>query len=75
MWFHNGQPLSTETASHAQLSDDGRVLVISSVLVADTGLYVCVATNEAGEAEKHFDLQVWGESLYTCNRCGVSVYL
>ncbi|PVD21525.1 hypothetical protein C0Q70_17323 [Pomacea canaliculata] len=59
MWFHNGQPLSTETASHAQLSDDGRVLVISSVLVADTGLYVCVATNEAGEAEKHFDLQVW----------------
>lgn len=49
-----------ETASHLQLTSGGRRLQIASAMVSDTGLYRCIATNEAGEADELFELQVWG---------------
>ncbi|KAK7094973.1 hypothetical protein V1264_006443 [Littorina saxatilis] len=59
LWFHNNQPLDTDSDPRVQLSSGGRRLQISSAEVEDTGLYRCIATNEAGEAEETFDLQVW----------------
>ena len=60
LWFHNNQPIDMETTFHLQLTSGGRRLQIASALVSDTGLYQCIATNEAGEAEERFELQVWG---------------
>ena len=38
--------------------------------MADTGLYRCIATNEAGEADKQFQLEVWGKSDTDTRRGG-----
>lgn len=58
MWFHDNQPVDVESPRF-QLTSNSRQLQISSVQVPDTGIYICIATNEAGQSEKRFDMQVW----------------
>lgn len=43
----------------------GRTLQILNAKVEDAGRYTCVATNEAGETLKHYEVKVYGEFLMT----------
>ncbi|XP_030391160.1 hemicentin-2 isoform X4 [Gopherus evgoodei] len=55
-WLHNDLPVTT--SPRHQLLEDGRLLRVASVQVADTGSYVCVAENREGSTEKRFALTV-----------------
>ncbi|XP_072429742.1 hemicentin-1 isoform X3 [Chiloscyllium punctatum] len=55
-WLKDGQPLKADN-THKILSN-GRTLQILSAHVSDTGRYVCVAENVAGNTEKYFNLNV-----------------
>ncbi|XP_055516059.1 hemicentin-1-like [Leucoraja erinacea] len=55
-WFRNGSPIVS--SSNMQVLSGGRTLRLSRVLVGDTGRYVCVVNNTAGEARKDFHLDV-----------------
>lgn len=55
-WFKDGLLISAE-GRHRILAN-GRTLQVLTAQVADTGRYVCVAENEAGSAEKSFNLNV-----------------
>ncbi|NXF12445.1 HMCN1 protein, partial [Smithornis capensis] len=55
-WFKNSHPLSL--GAHLTSSSQGMVLHLGTAGAADTGKYTCVASNEAGEASKHFVLNV-----------------
>lgn len=41
----------------------GRTLQILNAKEEDAGRYTCVATNEAGEKLKHYEVKVYGEFL------------
>ncbi len=60
-WMKNGSPLHPLPA-HFSLLENGRHLEIASAQVSDTSRYTCIATNEAGELQRTFDLEVLGES-------------
>lgn len=66
-WLANGQPLD-RTNQRLSLSRDGRHLEIYGSEVVDTGRYTCLAKNEAGIAERHFDLEVLGNRLARLSR-------
>ncbi|NXU50379.1 HMCN1 protein, partial [Turnix velox] len=55
-WFKNGHPLSL--GAHLMSSNQGMVLEFVNAEIGDTGKYTCVASNEAGDASKHFFLKV-----------------
>ncbi|XP_065811778.1 hemicentin-1 [Labrus bergylta] len=55
-WFKDSQPVSSD-GPHRILSN-GRTLKVLTAQVSDTGRYVCVADNVAGNAEKSFNLNV-----------------
>ncbi|XP_067893515.1 hemicentin-1 isoform X1 [Heterodontus francisci] len=55
-WLKDGQPLKADDI-HKPLSN-GRTLQILNAQVSDTGRYVCVAENVAGNTEKYFNLNV-----------------
>ena len=63
-WLMNGTPLDVSLDERLHLQLEGRTLVIEDAQVPDTGRYTCIATNEAGVADKDFDLDVWGECRY-----------
>lgn len=44
-----------------RVTPDGSTLNISRALTSDTGKYTCVATNPAGEEDRIFNLNVYGE--------------
>lgn len=43
-------------------STGGRTLQILNAKEEDAGRYTCVATNEAGETLKHYEVKVLGEN-------------
>lgn len=43
--------------------NDGRILQIERISTSDAGEYVCVASNEAGNTELRYSLEVHGEHL------------
>ena len=47
--------------SRAQFKDDGRILVIQSVLRSDSGVYECKASNELGESRTSTIVTVSGK--------------
>lgn len=57
-WLKNGLPLETDRM--VTLLSDGRQLEISSAKVTDTARYTCIASNEAGELQRNFDVEVLG---------------
>lgn len=48
------------------VSTGGRTLQILNTKEEDAGRYTCVATNEAGETLKHYEVKVYGENLASC---------
>lgn len=44
-----------------QVLSGGRVLVLTSAQLSDTGKYTCVAVSAAGESQRDTDLRVYGE--------------
>lgn len=44
-----------------RISADGSTLTVSGAHTADSGKYTCVATNAAGEEDRIFNLNVYGE--------------
>ncbi|OWF52578.1 Hemicentin-1 [Mizuhopecten yessoensis] len=59
-WFKNGSPiLLSEDRQDIRVTAGGRELYILAAEVDDAGAYMCVATNEAGESEQTFDLEVY----------------
>ncbi|NWI60418.1 HMCN1 protein, partial [Calyptomena viridis] len=55
-WFKDSHPLPL--GAHLSSSHQGMVLHLGTARAADTGTYTCVASSEAGEASKHFVLNV-----------------
>ncbi|XP_036382492.1 hemicentin-1 [Megalops cyprinoides] len=55
-WLKDGLPLYS--SSHYQILEDGKLLEITSVQVADMAGYLCVAENKVGAAEKLFSVTV-----------------
>ncbi|NXX95340.1 HMCN1 protein, partial [Centropus bengalensis] len=55
-WFKSGQPLSL--GAHLTSSNQGMVLHFEKAEIGDAGKYTCVASNDAGDASKHFSLKV-----------------
>ena len=44
-----------------QILSGGRVLVLTSAQISDTGKYTCVAVNAEGESQRDIGLRVYGE--------------
>uniref|UniRef100_A0A8C4R3X0 Ig-like domain-containing protein n=1 Tax=Eptatretus burgeri TaxID=7764 RepID=A0A8C4R3X0_EPTBU len=55
-WYKDGQVVDITRAIDLERND--QVLRISSVQLYDTGHYMCIATNVAGEAQADFDVTV-----------------
>ncbi|XP_054440698.1 hemicentin-2 [Pteronotus mesoamericanus] len=55
-WLKDGLPLPLSPRTH--LHGSGRVLRISQVQLADSGIFTCVAASPAGVADRNFTLQV-----------------
>lgn len=62
LWLKDGQPLNLDF--HVTLENQGMTLHIVSAEADDTGKYTCIASNEAGEANKHLTLKVLGKEFY-----------
>ncbi|KAK2540204.1 Hmcn1 [Columba guinea] len=56
-WLRNGREL-TGSEPGISVLEDGTLLIIASVTPSDNGEYVCVASNEAGSAERKYNLKV-----------------
>ncbi|NXK97014.1 HMCN1 protein, partial [Formicarius rufipectus] len=56
-WLHNGREV-TGSEPGVSLLEGGTLLVLAAVTPSDGGEYVCVATNEAGSAERTYSLHV-----------------
>uniref|UniRef100_A0A8D2KTM3 Hemicentin 1 n=1 Tax=Varanus komodoensis TaxID=61221 RepID=A0A8D2KTM3_VARKO len=55
-WLKDGQPLPL--GFHVTLENQGTGLQIAKSEVDDAGRYTCIASNKAGEADKHYVLKV-----------------
>lgn len=65
-WLKDGQTLSSNF--HVTFENQKMGLRILNTEVNDTGRYTCIASNEAGEDNKHFTLKVLGKDyLFTAN--------
>uniref|UniRef100_A0A8C3TT96 Hemicentin-1 n=1 Tax=Catharus ustulatus TaxID=91951 RepID=A0A8C3TT96_CATUS len=57
-WLKDGSPVSS-ISNGLQVLSGGRVLALPSAQLSDTGTYVCVAVNAAGESQRDIDLRVY----------------
>ena len=57
VWLKNGQVLTTD----GNVNMTGRYLEILRADVTDSARYTCIASNEAGELRRSFDLEVLGQ--------------
>lgn len=64
-WLFGGQPL--DAGRRHRLLSNGHQLEILDSEVSDTGRYSCVAKNEAGIADREFDLDVLGQYYHCCH--------
>lgn len=62
-WLRDSQPLGLD--DHLTVSTQGMVIQLIKAETEDSGRYTCIASNEAGEVSKHFNLKVLG--MYTLN--------
>ncbi|KAM3620522.1 uncharacterized protein V6R79_024924 [Siganus canaliculatus] len=56
-WLKDGQPVDT-LQGHLKLQFAGRVLKVTGARLEDAGRYTCLATNAAGEDQRHVRLSV-----------------
>ncbi|XP_061680955.1 hemicentin-1 isoform X2 [Syngnathoides biaculeatus] len=56
-WLKDG--ITFESSHNARVLPGGRTLQILKAQEGDAGRYTCVATNEAGETLKHYDVKVY----------------
>ncbi|KFO28580.1 Hemicentin-1 [Fukomys damarensis] len=56
-WFKDGAPL--ESTQNIRILPGGRTLQILNAQESNAGRYSCVATNEAGEMIKHYEVKVY----------------
>ena len=56
-WLKNAEPLTVDAAT---MNVAGRHLEILRARLSDTARYTCVASNEAGQLRRSFDLEVLG---------------
>ncbi|XP_056893820.1 hemicentin-1 isoform X2 [Takifugu flavidus] len=56
-WLRDGSPF--ESTHNVRVLPGGRTLQILNAKVEDAGRYTCVATNEAGETLKHYEVKVY----------------
>ncbi|XP_073903349.1 hemicentin-1 isoform X3 [Castor canadensis] len=61
-WLKDGSPVSSFT-NGIQVLSGGRILVLTSAQISDTGKYTCVAVNAAGEKQRDINLRVYGETF------------
>ncbi|KAK2497112.1 hypothetical protein MC885_006692 [Smutsia gigantea] len=59
VWLKNGQPIPKADSHH--LLDGARALHFPRIQEGDSGLYSCRAENQAGTAQRDFDLLVLSE--------------
>nr|XP_005290755.1 hemicentin-1 isoform X1 [Chrysemys picta bellii] len=57
-WLKDGSPVSS-FSDGLQVLSGGRVLALTSAQISDTGKYICVAVNAAGEKQRDIDLRVY----------------
>ncbi|XP_075689566.1 hemicentin-1 [Rhinoderma darwinii] len=55
-WVKDGQPLHLE--SHQTLRKGGQTFQINGAMVSDTGIYICIASNSAGDKSRRLSLSV-----------------
>ncbi|XP_038601048.1 LOW QUALITY PROTEIN: hemicentin-2 [Tachyglossus aculeatus] len=55
-WYKDGQLVVS--GDHLRIQADGRLLQIQPTRVSDSGRYLCVATNVAGEDDKDFNVLI-----------------
>ncbi|KAM8931068.1 hemicentin-1 [Pelodytes ibericus] len=55
-WMKDGQPVQEDI--HHQITMGGQHLHINNAMITDTGRYMCVVSNVAGDRSKHFILGV-----------------
>lgn len=58
-WLRNSASVPKD--AHISLLNQNSTMQISNVLVNHTGRYTCTAHNQAGDASRHFGLNVLGE--------------
>ncbi|ESO96633.1 hypothetical protein LOTGIDRAFT_143813, partial [Lottia gigantea] len=61
-WLFNGAPV--QNTDRVKVVKNDLQLEISRAQVVDTARYSCIATNEAGELRRNFQLEVLGESSF-----------
>lgn len=59
-WLKDGEDLYPEP--HLKFTNLNSSVLFTPAQVNDTGRYSCVADNVAGQASRHFNLKVLGES-------------
>lgn len=72
-WLVNGQSLTSTARQHVLA--EGRQLEIVKAEVTDTGRYTCVASNEAGSADRDFHLEVLGQLVFLVKKIHINVWL
>ncbi|KAK2908097.1 hemicentin-1 isoform X2 [Channa argus] len=55
-WYKDGKPV--KQGEGLRVAASGRQLIVSRAQVTDTALFQCVATNEAGDSERDFNVVV-----------------
>ncbi|XP_075415669.1 hemicentin-2 [Tenrec ecaudatus] len=55
-WYKDGQPVTPHERLH--ILGEGRLLQIQPTQVSDSGRYLCLATNVAGEDDQHFSVLI-----------------
>lgn len=58
-WLKDGTPL--ESSHNVRVLPGGRTLQILNAKEEDAGRYTCVATNEAGDSLKNYEVKVYSE--------------
>ena len=60
MHYRNGVEMDFDQEPRLNVSEDGKELTIFVADVDDKARYTCIAENIAGETEKSFDLEIFG---------------
>uniref|UniRef100_A0A8C1I841 Cell adhesion molecule-related/down-regulated by oncogenes n=1 Tax=Cyprinus carpio TaxID=7962 RepID=A0A8C1I841_CYPCA len=66
-WLKDGKTLSRTAQKNIEISPDGSTLTVTAVHTSDSGKYTCVATNQAGEEDRIFNLNVYVPPLIQGN--------